>query len=138
MHLDSSKLWILYTLWAVLLLGGLVVTARLLFAAIKNMKYRWWRLPGAAVTVAATLGVTSVWINPATTGRYNCTMDGLSTAFASDVSTVADHSCAQNGRLRVGLSSGVEFVVLASGLWLATLRPRRREVTAEQIPLDAK
>lgn len=137
MYLDDSKLWLIYTLWTVLLLGGMVVSVWLLFAAIKYANYRWLRLAGAAIGVAATLGVASVWINAATTGGYNCTMDALSTAFASGASTVDDHSCVHNGRLRVGLSSGVELIVLAGGAWLASPSSGRRKLVAGQMRLDA-
>lgn len=136
-YFDNSRLWLIYTLWTALLLGGTVVTVRLLLAAIKDANHRWSRLTGAAVIVAVTLAVASAWIYAATIGRYSCTMDSLSTALASAADTAADHTCVHKSRLRVGLSSGVELCVVAGGIWLAGSSRDRRRTDAGQMRMDA-
>ena len=136
MYFDNSRLWLIYLLWSVLLLGGGGVTVWLMFAAVKTRTSRWWRVLAAAVTLAATLSVGWVWIDAATTRGYSCTMDGLSTAFASGVSTPGDRTCVRKSRLRVGLSSALECVVLAGGVSLARRRSGRHETAAERVGVD--
>lgn len=124
MYLDSSRHWLIYVLWGALLVGGGAVTGWLLIAAVRTRFIRWLRVLAAAVCVIATLSVGWIWINAASARGYSCTMEVLSTALASGVSTPDERACLDKSRLRFGLSASIEFIVLAGGIRLARRRQR--------------
>lgn len=120
MYLSDSREWLLDLLWTALLVGSLAMTLLLVVTAIRNCaQARWIAMTLAAVTVGTTLVTAGCWINAVKADGGYCTMDALSTAFASGVGEPGDRTCLDHSRRRVGVSGGLELVVLAGSiLWL--------------------
>ncbi|WP_017933374.1 hypothetical protein [Nocardioides sp. Iso805N] len=119
---DSSG-WIYAAMWIALGLGTSVVALWLVVAAFRRRALsRWIAVSLAAAVVGTGLVTANLWINAAKIDGSNCTMDALSTALASGVTTAADKACLDSGRRRVGISGGVQAIVLAGSV----LRLRKR------------
>jgi hypothetical protein len=120
MFLPDSRGWLLDLLWTALLVGSLAVTVLLVATAIRTRaRVRWIAVTLVAATVGTTLVTASFWIDAARVDGGYCTMDSLSAALASGVDPGGDRTCLDKSRRRVGVSGGVEFVVLAGSiLWL--------------------
>ena len=120
MYLPDSRGWLLDLLWTALLVGSLAITLLLIATAIrKRAQVRWIAVSLAAVTVGTTLLTASLWIDAAKVDEGYCTMDALSAALASGVDPGGDRACLDKSRRQVGVSGGLELVVLAGSiLWI--------------------
>lgn len=134
MYLSDSKSWLINLLWVLLLVGSLTVILFLAMVTVRERtRSRWIAVMLAAVVVGATMTTAGLWIDAAKVRGLSCTMDALSTSLASGIDTADDRACLDSSRRRVGVSGGVELVVLAGSILWMRRRSGRRGVEASHL-----
>lgn len=123
MHLDDSRLPLIFGLWAAVIT---VLVFVIVAVTIGMTRKRLSQLTGLALVLGAVVSTTIVgwlWITSSQVNGYSCLMsDSLSSALASAPESAVDRGCMRDGRIRIALGVGVEVALV--GLTLAAVRPK--------------